>query len=303
MQSSIIETRRLYFAFQKSQKILDDLNLQIPAGSIYGFLGPNGAGKTTSLRLILGLLKKQEGDITLFGKHLQANRIDILRRIGSLIEQPSLYLHLTGKENLEIFRLTYQCDKKRIDEVLQMVQLQHAAHKKVKSYSLGMKQRLAIAIALLHDPEVLILDEPTNGLDPSGIIETRELIKQLNREWGKTILVSSHLLAEVEKMATHVGIIHKGKLLFQGSLQQLQQLQSKQSAVEIEVNDIARAQQVLQEQFPVKQVNGSLLLVNYESRERSALLNKLLVQEGVEVYQMAVKQNDLENLFIQITAQ
>jgi ABC-type multidrug transport system ATPase subunit len=303
MQSSIIETRQLYFAFQKSQKILDDLNLQIPAGSIYGFLGPNGAGKTTSLRLILGLLKKQEGDITLFGKHLQANRIDILRRIGSLIEQPSLYLHLTGKENLEIFRLTYQCDKKRIDEVLQMVQLQHAAHKKVKSYSLGMKQRLAIAIALLHDPEVLILDEPTNGLDPSGIIETRELIKQLNREWGKTILVSSHLLAEVEKMATHVGIIHKGKLLFQGSLQQLQQLQSKQSAVEIEVNDIARAQQVLQEQFPVKQVNGSLLLVNYESRERSALLNKLLVQEGVEVYQMAVKQNDLENLFIQITAQ
>jgi lantibiotic transport system ATP-binding protein len=303
MQPSIIETRRLYFAFQKSQKTLDDLNLQVPAGSIYGFLGPNGAGKTTSLRLILGLLKKQEGDITLFGKHLQTNRIDILRRIGSLIEQPSLYLHLTGKENLEIFRLTYQCDKKRLDEVLQLVQLQHAAHKKVKSYSLGMKQRLAIAIALLHDPEVLILDEPTNGLDPNGIIETRELIKQLNREWGKTILVSSHLLAEVEKMATHVGIIHKGKLLFQGSLQQLQQLQSKQSAVEIEVNDAGRAQQVLQEHFPVKQVNGSRLLVNYESRERSALLNKLLVQEGVEVYQMAVKQNDLENLFIQITAQ
>jgi ABC-type multidrug transport system ATPase subunit len=303
MQPSIIETRRLYFAFQKSQKILDDLNLQVPAGSIYGFLGPNGAGKTTTLRLILGLLKKQEGDITLFGKHLQANRIDILRRIGSLIEQPSLYLHLTGKENLEIFRLTYQCDKNRLDEVLQLVQLQHAAHKKVKSYSLGMKQRLAIAIALLHDPEVLILDEPTNGLDPNGIIETRELIKQLNREWGKTILVSSHLLAEVEKMATHVGIIHKGKLLFQGSLQQLQQLQSKQSTVEIEVNDAARAQQVLQEQFPVKQVNGSRLLVNYESRERSALLNKLLVQGGVEVYQLAVKQNDLENLFIQITAQ
>jgi ABC-2 type transport system ATP-binding protein len=303
MQSSIIETRRLYFAFQSSQKILDDLNLQVPAGSIYGFLGPNGAGKTTTLRLLLGLLRKQEGDITLFGRHFQPNRIEILRRIGSLIEQPSLYLHLTGKENLEVFRLTYQCDKKRIDEVLQLVQLQQAAHKKVKSYSLGMKQRLAIAIALLHDPEVLILDEPTNGLDPNGIIETRELIKQLNREWGKTILVSSHLLAEVEKMATHVGIIHKGKLLFQGSLPQLQQLKSKQSAVEIEVNDAARAQQVLQEQFPVKQVNGTRLLVNYESRERSALLNKLLVQQGVDVYQMAVTQNDLENLFIQITAQ
>jgi len=303
MQSSIIETRRLFFAFQTRQRILNDLNLQVPAGSIYGFLGPNGAGKTTTLRLILGLLKKQEGDITLFGRNLQANRIDILRRIGSLIEQPSLYLHLTGKENLEVFRLTYQTNKNRIDEVLQLVQLQQAAHKKVKSYSLGMKQRLAIAIALLHDPEVLILDEPTNGLDPNGIIETRELIKQLNREWGKTILVSSHLLAEVEKMATHVGIIHKGKLLFQGGLQQLQQLKSKQSAVEIEVNDVTRAQQVLQEQFPVKQVNGTRLLVSFESRERSALLNKLLVQQGVDVYQMAVTQNDLENLFIQITAQ
>lgn len=303
MQSAIIETRRLNFAFQTGQKILNDLNLQVPAGSIYGFLGPNGAGKTTTLRLLLGLLKKQEGNITLFGKTFQANRIDILRRIGSLIEQPSLYLHLSGKENLEVFRLTYRCDKKRIDEVLQLVQLQQAAHKKVKNYSLGMKQRLAIAIALLHDPDVLILDEPTNGLDPNGIIETRELIKQLNREWGKTILVSSHLLAEVEKMATHVGIIHKGKLLFQGSLQQLQQLKSTQSAVEIEVNDATRAQQVLEDQFPVKQVNGTRLLVNYESKERSAFLNKLLVQQGVEVYQLAVTQNDLENLFIQITAQ
>lgn len=303
MLSPVIETQRLYFAFQSGQKILDDLNLQVPAGSIYGFLGPNGAGKTTTLRLLLGLLKNQEGDIKLFGQHFQSHRLEILRRIGSLIEQPSLYLHLTGKENLEVFRLTYRCDRKRIDEVLQLVQLQHAAHKKAKNYSLGMKQRLAIAIALLHDPEVLILDEPTNGLDPNGIIETREMIKQLNREWGKTILVSSHLLAEVEKMATHVGIIHKGKLLFQGSLQQLQQLKSKQSAIEIEVNDTVKAHQVIQEHFPVKQVNGTRLVVNYESRERSALLNKLLVQQGVDVYQLAVTQNDLENLFIQITAQ
>ncbi|OQP63487.1 multidrug ABC transporter ATP-binding protein [Niastella vici] len=303
MQSSIIETRQLNFAFQTGQKILDDLNLQVPGGSIYGFLGPNGAGKTTTLRLLLGLIKKQQGDITLFGKPFQANRIGILRRIGSLIEQPSLYLHLTGKENLEVFRITYQVNKSRIDEVLQLVQLQHAANKKVKSYSLGMKQRLAIAIALLHDPEVLILDEPTNGLDPNGIIETRELIRKLNREFGKTILVSSHLLAEVEKMATHVAIINKGKLLFQGSLQQLQNLKSKQSAIEIEVNDAVKAQQVLQEQFAVKQVNGTRLLLNYESREQSALLNKLLVQQGVDVYQLAVTQNDLENLFIQITAQ
>jgi lantibiotic transport system ATP-binding protein len=303
MQTAIIETQHLHFAFQTGQKILDDLNLQVPTGSIYGFLGPNGAGKTTTLRLLLGLLKKQEGDLTLFGRHFQRHRLHILRRIGSLIEQPSLYLHLTGKENLEIFRLTYQCDKNRINEVLQVVGLQQAANKKAKNYSLGMKQRLAIAIALLHDPEVLILDEPTNGLDPNGIIETRELIKQLNREFGKTILVSSHLLSEVEKMATHVGIIHKGKLLFQGSLQQLQQLQSQQSVVEIEVNDTIKAQQVIKGHFPLKHVNGTRLVIDYESRERSALLNKLLVQQDVEVYQLAVTQNDLENLFIQITAQ
>jgi lantibiotic transport system ATP-binding protein len=303
MQTAVIETKHLHFAFQAGQKILVDLNLQVPAGSIYGFLGPNGAGKTTTLRLLLGLLKKQEGELTLFGQHFQGHRLEILRRIGSLIEQPSLYLHLTGKENLEIFRLTYQCDKNRINEVLQLVRLQQAANKKVKNYSLGMKQRLAIAIALLHDPEVLILDEPTNGLDPNGIIETRELIKQLNREFGKTILVSSHLLSEVEKMASHVGIIHHGKLLFQGSMQQLQQLQSQQSVIEVEVNDTTKAQLVIKDHFPLKHVNGTRLVVDYESRERSALLNKLLVQQDVEVYQMAVTQNDLENLFIQITAQ
>lgn len=303
MSNHIIETKRLDFLFRSGQPILHQLSLQVPAGSIYGFLGPNGAGKTTTLRLILGLLKKQEGTITLFGKELTAHRLEILRRLGSLIEQPSLYLHLTGRENLEIFRLTYQCPKKRIDEVLEVVRLKEAAGKKVKTYSLGMKQRLSIAMALLHDPELLILDEPTNGLDPSGIIETRELLKTLNREHGKTVLVSSHMLAEVEKMATHVGIINKGKLLFQGSLPELQQLKSKQTAIEIEVSDVAKAQRVLNGHFPVKEVNGAKLLVHFEGKERAALLNRTLVQQEVEVYQLAHTQNDLENLFIQITSE
>jgi lantibiotic transport system ATP-binding protein len=302
MKQPLIETKQLQFAFGAGQQILHNLNLQVPTGSIYGFLGPNGAGKTTTLRLLLGLLKKQQGNITLFGKDIQQHRLDILRRLGTLIEQPSLYLHLTGKENLQIFRLTYQCSKSRIDEVLQLVRLQQAANKKVKAYSLGMKQRLAIAIALLHDPEILILDEPTNGLDPNGIIETRELIKELNRKQGKTILVSSHLLGEVEKMATHVGIIHKGKLLFQGPLQELQQLKSKQSAIEVEENDTLKAQRVLGN-FPIKQVNGTKVLVNFESKERTAQMNTLLVQEGIAVYHLAVTQNDLENLFIQITSE
>lgn len=303
MNNIIIETKQLDFFFKRDQKILQSLNLKVPAGSIYGFLGPNGAGKTTTLRLLLGLLRKQEGDITIFGKPFQENRIAILQRTGSLIEQPSLYLHLSGKENLELFRLNYGVEKTRITEVLKIVHLVDAANKKVKAYSLGMKQRLAIAIALLHDPELLVLDEPTNGLDPNGIIETRELLKSLNRDHGKTILVSSHLLTEVEKMATHVGIIHKGKLLFQGPLQELQQLKSKQSMLEIEVNDALKAQQILGGRFPVKLVNGAKVQVNFESKDRSAALNELLVKEGIQVYQLATTQNDLENLFIQITSE
>jgi ABC-type multidrug transport system ATPase subunit len=303
MHNYIIETQRLDFLFRSGQPILQQLSLQVPAGSIYGFLGPNGAGKTTTLRLVLGLLKKQQGSVTLFGKELAHNRIEVLSRLGSLIEQPSLYMHLTGRQNLEVFRLTYQCAKKRVDEVLDIVKLKDAANKKAKAYSLGMKQRLSIAIALLHDPELLILDEPTNGLDPSGIIETRELIKSLNREHGKTILVSSHMLAEVEKMATHVGIINKGKLLFQGSLQDLQQLKSKQSSIEIDVSDVYKAQQVMNGHWPVKAINGTKLTVDFESKEKSALLNKALVQQGVDVYQFTLLQNDLENLFIQITSE
>jgi len=200
------------------QTALDNISLSIPKASIYGFLGANGAGKTTTLRLLLGLIKKQKGNITLFENDLMVNRISMLKKIGSLIEQPSLYSHLSGKENLHVFGLAYPYSRKRIDEVIKTVGLTAAADKKVKAYSLGMKQRLAIAIALLHDPELLILDEPTNGLDPNGIIDVRNLIKKLNSE-GRTIIVSSHLLSEVEKVATHVGIIHNGKIVFEGTPQ------------------------------------------------------------------------------------
>jgi len=303
MNPLVIETQHLNFSFNGGQKILKDLSLKVPKASIYGFLGPNGAGKTTTIRLLLGLLKTQSGIISLFGKDFVKNRIPVLRRVGSLIEQPSLYPHLSGKENLEIFRLSYQCDRKRIGEVLDLVGLKDAANKKAKAYSLGMKQRLAIAVSLLHEPELLILDEPTNGLDPTGIIETRELIKKLNREFGTTIIVSSHMLAEVEKMATHVGIINKGKLLFQGELSELQQLKSKSSAIELEVSNTTRAREILQEHLPLKKVNGTKIQVAYESRERNGEMNQMLVQNGVQVYQMAVTQNDLENLFIQITSE
>ena len=217
-----------------------------------------------------------------------------------MIEQPSLYGHLTGKENLEVLRLAYRCKKERIGEVLKIVGLTRAANKKAKAYSLGMKQRLAIGIALLHDPELLILDEPTNGLDPTGIIETRDLIIQLNKEFNKTILVSSHLLNEVEKIATHVGIIHQGKLMFQGTLPELQGMKSRFTILEVEVDDIKKAQLLLANDQPVKQVGDFTLHINVENRESLAVINSILVRNQIKVYKLGLVNNDLEDLFIQI---
>lgn len=297
---AVIQTSNLNFSFASGVKTLQDVNLLVPKGSIYGFLGPNGAGKTTTLRLLLGLLKNQDGKLEIFGQDFSRHRIEILKRLGSLIEQPSLYLHLTARENLEIYRLVYRAEKSRIGEVLQLVGLENTGRKKAKQFSLGMKQRLSIAIALLHEPELLILDEPTNGLDPNGIIETRELIKKLNREQGTTVIVSSHILNEVERMATHVGIIHKGRMLFQGTLGELQQMKTRQTSLEIETNDNMAAARVL-ESFDTKSVNGKLLLP-FESKQQAAAINRTLVQNNFEVYALHAQQNDLEQLFLDITS-
>ncbi|MGN6291554.1 MAG: ABC transporter ATP-binding protein [Chitinophagaceae bacterium] len=297
----VVKTTHLNFSFRNGIKTLDDVNLEVPQGSIYGFLGPNGAGKTTTLRLLLGLLKNQDGKLELFGQQFSGHRLDILRRLGSLIEQPSLYLHLTAKENLEIYQLVYKTDKKRMNEVLELVGLAQTGRKKARQFSLGMRQRLAIAIALLNQPELLILDEPTNGLDPNGIIETRELIKKLNKEYNTTVIVSSHILNEVEKMATHLGIIHKGRMLFQGPLQELQQMKTRQSMLEIETNDNARALTLLSPQYTVQQ-KENLLLLPYSDRQQTAGITQLLVKEGLDVYAIHPRQSDLEQLFIEITS-
>jgi ABC-2 type transport system ATP-binding protein len=300
MNSLLIETKALSYHFSRTVKTLDNINLQVEEGSIYGFLGPNGAGKTTTLRLLLGLLKKQEGSIEIFGKELQSDKINILRKTGSLIEQPSIYGHLTAKENLEVYRKLYGAGKERIEKVLNLVNLTYTKNKKAKQFSLGMKQRLSIAIALLPKPELLVLDEPTNGLDPNGIIEIRELIKALNKEEGVTVLVSSHILAEVEKMATHVGIIHKGKLVFQGGLSELQQLKHKQSFIEIETTDNDVAAQLLRD-FGAERQNGHLVLP-FTSKLQSASINRMLIEKGIDVYRIQPQQNDLEQIFMDITS-
>ncbi len=278
--------------------MLENICLLVPEGSIYGFLGPNGAGKTTTLKLLLGLLKKQDGSIEILGKSFRENRLEILRQTGSLIESPSLYGQLTAKENLQVMQQVYHCPKERMDEVLQLVGLSATGKKKAHQFSLGMKQRLSIAIALLHQPKLLILDEPTNGLDPNGIIEIRELLKKLNHVFGVTIIISSHLLAEIEKLVSHVGLIHNGKLLFQGTLQALEQRQQQGSFTCIDTSDSITALRIIRNMdLPVSSSENKLLLP-FTDKLQIAAINQQLVNHGVSVYEITTVKNDLETIFI-----
>ena len=209
----------------KDKTVVSQLDLRIPGGSIYGFLGPNGAGKSTTLKMLLGLIRPTEGKIQILGKEVcSRNRLSILSDTGSLIESPAYYGHLTGKENLQIICTLKNVPEKDISRVLSIVRMEEQQNKKVSQYSLGMKQRLGLAGALIGRPPILILDEPTNGLDPVGIHEIRSLIKSLPQRFDCTVLVSSHLLSEIELMADDIGILNHGHLLFEGTLDQLKSL-------------------------------------------------------------------------------
>ncbi|KAA2242995.1 ABC transporter ATP-binding protein [Chitinophaga agrisoli] len=295
-----LETHQLTHRFSAQETVLDNISLQVPQGAIYGFLGPNGAGKTTTLRLVLGLLRKQQGSISILGQSFTAHRVALLRQVGSLIESPSVYSHLSAMENLQVLQKLYQCPAKRLPEVLELVGLTAATHKKAGRFSLGMKQRLGIAIALLNNPSLLILDEPTNGLDPNGIIEMRELVRNLNREQGLTVIISSHLLAEVEKLATHTGIIHKGRLLFQGTLDTLLQQRHNGAAVMIDTNDTLRTLELLKDQdLPAHTENGKVYLSGITKGQMGAL-NRQLLQRGITVYEICRQPNNLENIFMHL---
>jgi len=299
MNNLIVKTEGLTYHYSKGVKTLDNINLQVERGSIYGFLGPNGSGKTTTLSLLLGLLNNQQGNIQIFGQQLHQNRIEILKKTGSLIENPSLYGHLSAKQNLEVYQQVYGASKQRIAEVLEIVDLEDTGRKAVKKFSLGMKQRLSIALALLPAPELLVLDEPANGLDPAGIIELRHLIKRLNKDFGMTILISSHLLSEVEKMVSHIGIIFKGNMLFQGTLQQLHELQQQTARLLLHTSDNRAAAQLLQEYNPVQE-NGTLSIA-YHGMRQAAQVTRKLTNNDLDVYLLKPKENDLEQLFINLT--
>lgn len=295
-----VETVNLNYMFG-NQTVVKNLNLKVPQGSIYGFLGPNGAGKTTTIKILLNLLKSSSDSVFLFGKEINSNRVACLRRIGALVEQPAIYGHLSGRENLINRALLLNVKKQKIDEMLALVGLSHAAQKKAKNYSLGMKQRLGIALSLLSDPELLLLDEPTNGLDPNGIIEIRNLMKELVSKHNKTILVSSHLLAEIERTASHVGIINNGELLFQGTIAELHDL--SKPWVSIACNNVYAAIQIaIKLGFNVLSSDDSNLSLSYGTKEQLSNLNAELVKNNIAVYRLGTEKKDLENLFLDITS-
>ncbi|MGN0466175.1 MAG: ABC transporter ATP-binding protein [Lachnospiraceae bacterium] len=294
----IITTKALTKKY-KNKTVVDHLDLKVPKGSIYGFLGPNGAGKSTTMKMLLGLTKPSLGYMSIFEKEMtEKNRLDILKDTGSFIESPSYYGHLSGKENLQIICKLKNVPEHDINRVLKLVRMEKQQNKKVGQYSLGMKQRLALAAALLGTPKLLFLDEPTNGLDPSGILEMRELIRSLP-EHGITVFLSSHLLSEIDQMATDIGIINNGKLIFQDTLLELHEQNGIKLFFKTQ-NDQAAWELLTLHHLPVRQEKNQICLHNFKEEEIIRAV-KLCVKANIGVLRIEEEQRSLEDIFLNLT--
>lgn len=273
-----------------------EIDLAVPIEAVYGFLGPNGAGKTTTMKMLLGLVHPTKGNICVLGRDLnEKNRLSILQNVGSLVESPSYYGHLTARENLEIVRALRGLPKSEISAALSAVQLTGTGNKKVSKFSLGMKQRLGIATALMGRPKLMILDEPTNGLDPAGIQEMRELIKSLPAQYGMAVMVSSHLLSEIDQIADHVGIIRKGELVFQDTLAALHDKSNRYLV--LRTSDDKRAEPLL----PDAKQTGDWLTLPLLTDEQAAKISLVLAQNGIGVVRMEERGKSLEDIFLEMT--
>ena len=296
----IIETVGLRKSY-KGIVVVNDVNIHVPKGAIYGFVGPNGAGKSTVMKMILNLIQPEAGEVQLFGEKVTDQSYEVFKRVGSIIENPYFYEKMTARQNLEL-----HCDymgfpnKERIDEVLQMVDLQNVEGKQIRHYSLGMKQRLAIARAILAKPEFLILDEPINALDPEGIREMRNLIQRLNQEDETTIFISSHIISEVDLIADTIGIIQHGNLLAELPIEEIHKHQTEY--IRLQVDDVAHAATLL-EQMVI--TNFSVLdqefIRIYDSNISGKVLSKALIECGVGLESLGRKQDTLEDYFFQLT--
>lgn len=290
-----VATRGLSKAYGKSE-VVSGLNLCVPTGSVYGFLGPNGAGKTTTMKMLLGLVRPSNGSATVLGRQVTPrNRVLINARVGSLIESPSCYPHLTARENLEIVRSLRGLSKSAIDEALATVRLERTGTKLVRAFSLGMKQRLGLAAALMGKPDLLLLDEPTNGLDPAGIQEIRELIRELPVERGCAVLVSSHLLSEIDQMSEYVGIISHGKMAWQGPIRELHAQARRWLA--LRTTDDARAAQLLEAAIYA----DGWVQVGALDDAAAARMSLMLAREGIGIVRLEERCEDLEDIFLKLT--
>lgn len=297
----ILRTYNLTKEF-KNFTAVKNLNMNIKRGEIYGFLGQNGAGKTTTIRMIMGLVKSTSGEIELFSQKVSKENKTLLQKIGSIIEYPGFYPNLTAAQNLEIHRRMMGIQGKDcIVDSLKTVDIEDVKDKKVKEFSLGMKQRLGIARAILHHPEFLILDEPTNGLDPMGIKEIRELIINLCQRQGITFLISSHILSEIQQMATKIGIIHKGELLEEIGYDELQK--RNRHYINIKVNDDKKASFILEQKLNIKDyvIWEKNNLRVYENLQAASNINKTLVSNDIFVDELCLKVDSLEDYFINLT--
>ncbi len=296
-----IEVKHLYKSFGQFAAV-QDISFSVKSGDIYGFLGPNGAGKSTTLRMLVSLIKPNSGSIFIIGKELRSHRASIMRHCGVLIERPDFYKYLDAVQNLKVISNSggLKISKDQIHKSLDIVGLIGQEHKKVKTYSQGMKQRLGLAQALLHNPELLILDEPSNGLDPQGIREMRELIISLNKDHGKTILLSSHLLYEIELMANRMLIINKGKVVVEGSVHEL--LNQGQFAVNFSVSDVLKSSQVLSDisTQTIKTDTASGNVTVTLCQQQIAVANQILVQNNIEVTSIKPLRA-LEEYFLSLT--
>lgn len=285
-----------------TQFAVHDVNMNVERGKIYGLLGRNGAGKTTTIRMVTGLVQPTAGEVNLFGEKMKTPTKRIFRRIGTLIESPAFYENLTAKENLQIIAdLRGTQSKDSIGEALKLVDLDKETKKRVKQFSLGMKQRLGLAMAMMHDPEFLILDEPTNGLDPIGIQQIRLLIQKMSAEKGVTVLICSHILSEIEQMADKVGVIDKGVLVEELSMDEIRH--RNRHYVKLSVSDASRAVPILEKELAIDdfEITGDHGIKIYQLDGNLENMNRILVENGIGVSELSVKKGNLEEYFLKLT--
>lgn len=303
MANTVLEIKNLTKTYGK-RKVIDNISLEIQEGEIFGFLGPNGSGKTTTIKMILRLIEKDSGEIKIKGYDNKKEFEKAMEYIGAIVENPDMYNYMSGKDNLKLHARLRNIDEKRIDEVLELVGLKDRAKEKVKKYSLGMKQRLGLALTLLHKPRVLILDEPTNGLDPAGIKQLRNILKEIAHKDGVAVFVSSHILSEMQLMCDKIAVIDNGKIVKTENITHMEQPEDNESIdeiIEIKVKDVPKAIEILKQKFELQPqlVEGNINITI--SNEKIPKVVKELAINDVEIHSVTPKEQSLEDLFFDAT--